>query len=74
MLNSKVTDKYKVNEFDGSYRENVPYHFDSSKPIPNYDKEPMGYAGVINKARPPPNVYIGGKQELRDNGFKMTPF
>ena len=27
MLNSKVTDNYKVNEFDSSFREQVPHHF-----------------------------------------------
>ena len=35
----------------------------------------MGYAGVIDKARPPPAVKVGGPQELATGThFKMTPF
>jgi hypothetical protein len=74
MLNTKVTDPYKVTEFDGKFRDQAPHHFTPLKPDLYYDREPMGYAGVIDKARPPPSIHIGGPQNLATGHFKMTPF
>jgi hypothetical protein len=40
----------------------------------NYDRKPMGYGGLIDKARPPAQISIGGPQDLAASNFKMTPF
>jgi hypothetical protein len=48
MLNKKVTEPYKVSEIDGRFKEHMPHHFEPKKPEIKYDKEPMGYAGIID--------------------------